>query len=77
MQNSNSINSKRFVVRKSLIGKNTTVNVEFKSGKTFKHFSKKKSRSDENFNKIGSSKLIASFPAVYARSKNFSYSYCN
>ncbi len=35
MQNSNSINSKRFVVRKSLIGKNTTVNVEFKSGKTF------------------------------------------
>ena len=31
----NSIKSKRFVVRKSLIGKNTTVNVEFKSGKTF------------------------------------------
>ena len=29
------LNSKRFVIRKSLIGKNTTVNVEFKSGKTF------------------------------------------
>lgn len=29
------LNSKRFVVRKSLIGKNTTVNVTFKSGKTF------------------------------------------
>ncbi len=35
MQNSNSITSKRFVIRKSLIGKNTTINVEFKSGKTF------------------------------------------
>ena len=31
----NTLNSKRFVVRKSLIGKNTTVNVTFKSGKTF------------------------------------------
>ena len=30
----NTINSKRFVIRKSLIGKNTTINVEFKSGKT-------------------------------------------
>ena len=30
----NIINSKRFVVRKSLIGKNTTINVEFKNGKT-------------------------------------------
>ncbi len=28
------LNSKRFVVRKSLIGKNTIVNVEFKNGKT-------------------------------------------
>ena len=27
------INSKRFVIRKSLIGKNTTINVEFKNGK--------------------------------------------
>jgi len=31
----NTLNSKRFVVRKSLIGKNTTINVTFKSGKTF------------------------------------------
>ena len=29
------VNSKRFVVRKSLIGKNQVINVEFKSGKTF------------------------------------------
>ena len=28
------LNLKRFVMRKSLIGKNTTINVEFKSGKT-------------------------------------------
>ena len=31
---SNTINSKRFVIRKSLIGKNTQINVEFKNGKT-------------------------------------------
>ncbi len=31
----NSLTSKRFVVRQSLIGKNTTINVEFKNGKTF------------------------------------------
>ena len=33
------LNLKRFVVRKSLIGKNTTINVEFKSGKkvTYNH----------------------------------------
>ena len=30
----NVINSKRFVVRQSLVGKDTTVNVEFKNGKT-------------------------------------------
>ena len=29
------LNSKRFVVRKSLIGKNTVINVEFKNGKTY------------------------------------------
>ena len=29
------LTSKRFVIRKSLIGKNTTINVEFKNGKTF------------------------------------------
>ena len=28
------VNLKRFVIRKSLIGKNTTINVEFKNGKT-------------------------------------------
>ena len=27
------LNLKRFVIRKSLIGKNTTINVEFKNGK--------------------------------------------
>jgi len=33
------LNSKRFVIRKSLIGKNTQINVEFKSGKkcTYNH----------------------------------------
>ena len=29
------LNSKRFVNRKSLIGKNQTINVTFKNGKTF------------------------------------------
>ena len=35
----NTINSKRFVIRKSLIAKNTTINVEFKNGKscTYNH----------------------------------------
>lgn len=33
----NSLTSKRFVIRKSLIGKNTVINVEFKNGKTFKY----------------------------------------
>ena len=35
----NTINSKRFVIRKSLINKNTTINVEFKNGKkcTYNH----------------------------------------
>ena len=32
---SNSITSKRFVIRKSLVGQNSTINVTFKSGKTF------------------------------------------
>ena len=31
------LTSKRFVVRKSLIGKNQTINVEFQNGKTFKY----------------------------------------
>ena len=30
----NVIESKRFVVRQSLVGKNTTIKVEFKNGKT-------------------------------------------
>lgn len=34
---SNSINSKRFFIRKSLIGKNQVINVTFKNGKTFKY----------------------------------------
>jgi hypothetical protein len=33
----NSITSKRFVIRKSLIGSNTIINVTFKNGKTFKY----------------------------------------
>jgi len=35
----NTINSKRFVIRKSLIGKDTTINVVFKNGKscTYNH----------------------------------------
>jgi hypothetical protein len=32
---SNNILSKRFVIRKSLIGQNKTIEVNFKSGKTF------------------------------------------
>ena len=31
------LNSKRFVVRQSLIGTDTTINVTFKNGKTFKY----------------------------------------
>ena len=33
----NSIQSKRFVIRKSLIGQNTIIEVNFKNGKTFKY----------------------------------------
>jgi len=38
-ENSNNLTSKRFVVRKSLVGKNTTINVEFKNGNkvTYNH----------------------------------------
>ena len=31
------INSKRFVIRQSLIGTDTTINVTFKNGKTFSY----------------------------------------
>ena len=34
---SNIIESKRFVIRKSLIGKNAVINVSFKNGKTAKY----------------------------------------
>ena len=37
MKNSNELISKRFLVRKSLIGKNQVIKVEFKNGKTFKY----------------------------------------
>ena len=39
MTNNNVINSKRFVVRQSLVGKNATINVEFKNCKscTYNH----------------------------------------
>jgi hypothetical protein len=33
-KNSNNLKSKRFVIRKSLIGKNVTIDVTFKNGKT-------------------------------------------
>ena len=33
----NVIQSKRFVVRQSLVGKDATINVTFKNGKTFKY----------------------------------------
>jgi hypothetical protein len=47
MQNQNSITSKRFVIRKSLIGKNTVIKVEFKNGKTFDLQSRQSVRSNE------------------------------
>ena len=34
---SNVIESKRFVIRQSLVGKNAVINVEFKNGKTAKY----------------------------------------
>ena len=34
---SNVIQSKRFVIRQSLVGKNAVINVEFKNGKTAKY----------------------------------------
>ena len=37
MKNSNQIITKRFIIRKSLIGTNTIVNVEFKSDKTARY----------------------------------------
>ena len=37
MSKENQLNSKRFVVRKSLIGKNAVITVNFKNGKTAKY----------------------------------------
>ena len=37
MNKLNTLNSKRFVVRQSLVGKNTVINVTFKNGKTVKY----------------------------------------
>ena len=34
---SNTLNSKRFVVRQSLVGKNAVINVTFKNGNTVKY----------------------------------------
>ncbi len=34
MENNNVLESKRFVVRQSLVGQNKTINVTFKNGKT-------------------------------------------
>jgi hypothetical protein len=65
------LNSKRFVVRKSLVGKNQVINVTFKSGKTFKYNHDKvweimgdKLSSLECFKKYGSYTSSTSVPVV-------------
>jgi hypothetical protein len=65
------LNSKRFVVRKSLVGKNQVINVTFKSGKTFKYNHDKvweimgdKLNSLECFKKYGSYTSSTSVPVV-------------
>ena len=65
------LNSKRFVVRKSLIGKNQVINVTFKSGKTFTYNHDKvweimgdKLNSLECFQKYGSYTSSTSVPVV-------------
>ena len=67
----NSLTSKRFVIRKSLIGKNQVINVTFKSGKTFKYNNDKvweimgeKLNSLECFEKYGSYTSSTSVPVV-------------
>ena len=67
----NNITTKRFVIRKSLIGKNTTVNVEFKSGKTYTYnhdkvyeIMKDKLSSINCFEKYGSYTSSTSVPVV-------------
>tara|TARA_R100000742_G_C4249726_1_gene68178 strand:+ start:670 stop:897 length:228 start_codon:yes stop_codon:yes gene_type:complete len=65
------LNSKRFVVRKSLIGKNTVINVEFKNGKTYTYnhdkvyeIMKDKLNSLNCFEKYGSYTSSTSIPTV-------------
>ena len=65
------LNSKRFVVRKSLIGKNTVINVEFKSGKTYTYnhdkvyeIMKDKLNTLNCFEKYGSYTSSTSVPTV-------------
>ena len=65
------LNSKRFVVRKSLIGKNTVINVEFKSGKTYTYnhdkvyeIMKDKLNSLNCFEKYGSYTSSTSIPTI-------------
>ena len=65
------LNSKRFVIRKSLIGKNTTINVEFLNGKTstYSHdkvyeIMKDQLNSLNCFNKYGSYTSSTGIPVV-------------
>ena len=65
------LNSKRFVVRKSLIGKNQVIEVTFKNGKTFTYNHDKvweimgeKLNSLECFQKYGSYTSSTSVPVV-------------
>ena len=67
----NNLTTKRFVIRKSLIGKNTTINVEFKSGKSFTYnhdkvyeIMKDKLSSINCFEKYGSYTSSTSVPVV-------------
>ena len=67
----NTLNSKRFVIRQSLIGKNTVINVEFKNGKTFTYnhdkvyeIMKDKLTSMNCFNKYKSYTSSTSVPTV-------------
>lgn len=65
------LNSKRFVIRQSLIGKNTVINVEFKNGKTFTYnhdkvyeIMKDKLNSMNCFNKYKSYTSSTSVPVI-------------
>jgi len=65
------LTSKRFVIRQSLIGKNTVINVEFKNGKTFTYnhdkvyeIMKDKLTSMNCFNKYKSYTSSTSVPTV-------------